>query len=117
MNLWKFPNVTPLREIGEEKIAAYEASESLASVAVSPAILIPEDVEAIAVSLIPSGGGKGKVQLTTDPVDVVKNGTVTWVDWDAGEVAAISTDVFFAVTAIRLSQTFAGAVKMTMRAQ
>ena len=104
-------------DVGLENKFAYEAEVSLAAVANSAWILIPRDIRNISVTLSVSGGGKGKVQHTTDPIETVKNGSPIAIDWDIGEVAVNTSDVAFPVTAIRLSQTFAGNIKLTVRAQ
>lgn len=106
--------VAPAQGIGGN---CYEYEVSLAAVANSDWILIPKDIKNIAYVLSVSGGGKGKVQITTDSVYTVKTGSPVAIDWPAGEVSANTSDSSVPVTAVRLAQTFAGTTKLTIRAQ
>jgi len=102
---------------GGIKSFAFEYEVSLASVTTSDWILIPDDVKAIQMTLSVGGGGKGKVQFSTDNVDTVKTGSPIAIDWPAGEVAVNTADSAKPATAFRLNQTFAGTTKLTLRAQ
>lgn len=96
---------------------AFEILEELEADGNGDAILIPDDIKQIAVTVVPTTA-TAKVQTTTDPIGVVKSGTgITWVDWDSGEVSAATQDVCTPVTAIRLVQVGAGSAKMSARAQ
>ena len=103
--------------VGRDRKFAYEQEVSLIGVGNSDWILIPEDVNSIAVSLLVSGGGKGKVQATTNSIADVIADNATGIDWDFGEVSVNTQDVGFPPTAIRLVQTFAGTVSLKVRAQ
>lgn len=108
--------VAPLTQ-GENFEFSFEQEVDLSGIGVSDWILIPRGVNIITVTLSVSGGGKGKVQASTDSVSVIKNGSPVAIDWDFGEVDANTQDAGFPSTAIRLSQTFAGTTKLTVRAQ
>ena len=103
--------------VGRDRKFAYEQEISLDGVGDSDWILIPEDVNSVAVTLIVAGGGKGKVQATTNNIADVIADNATGVDWDFGEVDTNTQDVGFPPTAIRLVQTFAGTVSLKVRAQ
>lgn len=96
---------------------SFETSISLAAAGNSAAVLIPNGVKDIMVTVVPGGGATGKVQTSTDLVYTVKEGSVTWVDWSAGAVAATTTGVCYPVTAIRLVQAGAGTAKLLVKAQ
>lgn len=102
---------------GEQHELAWESEVSLSAVGVSDAILIPDGVISVACTISVSGGGKGKVRTSTDKLDTILNGTPTWIDWDLGEVSADAQDVCLPVSALQLEQTFAGTVKLSVRAQ
>lgn len=105
-------------EKGEKDEYTAEKTVSLSSVANGDWILVPMGINYLSMTLIPTGGGKGKVQFTTDTLAVVKAGTAeTAIDWPAGEVAVNTSDRCIPVTALRLVQTFAGATKLTIRGQ
>ncbi len=113
---WKIMKVAPLVQ-GENFEFSYEEEVELSGVSVSDWILIPRGVNIITVTLSVGGGGKGKVQASTDNVSVIKSGSPIAVDWDFGEVSVNTQDAGLPPTAIRLSQTFAGTTKLTVRAQ
>ncbi len=96
---------------------AYESEVALAAVSDSAWMLIPKDISDVSYVLSVAGGGKGKVQVTTDSVNTVKTGSPVAIDWPAGEVSVNTSDSSVPVTAVRLSQTFAGTTKLTIRAQ
>ena len=109
--------MTRVSSVGDHDGKAWEDEVSLAAVANSDPIMIPAGITKISVCLSMSGGGKGKIQATTDKVNTVINGTPVWMDWTLGEVAVNAQDSAEPCTAIRLAQTFAGATKLTVRAQ
>lgn len=96
---------------------AYEKTVSLDAAGYSAAILIPQDVSIVSVSLVVASGGTGIVQTTTDSITTVKTGTVSWIDWPSGTVAVNTTDVCYPVTAVRCQQVHAGTVSLSVRAQ
>jgi len=104
---------------GERNQAVYEKEVSLSDVGTSDIIKIPAGMNKIAVTLSVGGGGKGKVQASTDTIPVIDAITgIIWVDWDKGEVAVDSQDSCEpAISALRLNQTFAGTTKLTVRCQ
>ena len=79
-------------------------------------IIVPDGVQSVSVTLIPSSA-TAKVQTTTDNVDTVKNGSPDAVDWDYGSVTVLTSDVFWPVTALRLVQESTGSSKLKVRAQ
>jgi hypothetical protein len=103
---------------GEASELAWEAEDSLAGAGNGKAIIVPDGVNQLAVTLAITSGS-AKVQTTTDKINAVEQekATVTWVDWDAGEVSATRADVCAPVTALRLVQTTAGATALKVRAQ
>lgn len=113
---WKEMEVAPVAQ-GEITQFAYEFVVELSSVAVSDWIIVPTGINIVTVTLSVGSGGKGKVQTSTDGVLIVKDGSPIAVDWDFGEVDENTQDAGLPPTAIRLSQTFAGTTKLTVRAQ
>ena len=109
--------VVTIPAVGRDRQFAYEQEVSLSAISNSDWIVIPEDVNSVAVTLIVAGGGKGKVQATTDSIADVVADNATGIDWDFGEVDANTQDVAMPPTAIRLVQTFAGSVSLKVRAQ
>jgi len=103
------PNGSPTKHVFEKEV-------SLASATESPAIIIPQGINSVAVTLSVGSGGQGKVQASTDLLDTVKNGTVIWKDWDNGVVTANTQESCIPVTALRLVQTTTGTTKLTVRA-
>ncbi len=78
-------------------------------------ILIPSHIQSVSYTFKVTGGS-GKIQFTTDKIDVVKNGTPEPIDSDDGIVTTIATDVIFPVTAIRIVN-IEGICKLTVRVQ
>jgi len=114
---WKQLGVAAVQDAGEREFA-FESSEELAAAGNTPDLLIPDDVQTISVTVQASGGATANVYTTTDPISIVKAAaTVTWVAWSAGAVTTATAGVFYPVTAIRMTQTGAGASKMTLRVQ
>lgn len=104
---------------GEASDLAWQASDALAGAGNGKAIIIPDGVNTVAVTVVPSGGASAKVQATTDLINLVEqeSASVVWVDWDAGLVSANTQDYCVPVTAIRLVQSGAGASTLSVRAQ
>jgi len=103
--------------VGEYDEVVYEKELSLSSVTTSDWVRIPAGIEYIALTLSVGGGGKGKVEYSTDRVSVINSGSPIVMEWPAGEVDVNTSDALRAVTAVRLNQTNAGTAKLTMRAQ
>jgi hypothetical protein len=104
-------------EKGERDTYAWEYEDELESAGDGDSVLIPDDVQSVIVTLIPTAG-TGKIQSTSDKLDTVKNdpGSVTWIDWDLGVVAVPTQDKCDPPTAIRQVNA-TGTTKMTVRAQ
>lgn len=95
---------------------AFEADINLDGAGESDWYLIPDDIMGLSVTV--KSTAQAKAQTTTDPISIVKSGSgITPVDWPAGLVSTATQDHAKPVTAIRLSQTGAGASKMTVRCQ
>jgi predicted Rossmann-fold nucleotide-binding protein len=95
---------------------AYEKTVELAAGGSSPAIIIPQDVTNISISLVYTGGGTGSVEVSNDSVYTVKEGTPTWIS----QAVVGGTNVLINIappTAIRATQVNAGTMKMAVRAQ
>ena len=106
-------SIAPNRQEG----FAHELQIDLAAAGNSAAVIIPQGVRQVAVQVDFATSGTGKVQASIDPVSVIKTGTPTWVDWDAGTVAVATQSSCVPVTAIRAVQVHSGTMKMTIRAQ
>ena len=115
-NEYVYMNVAPIN-YGDRKRIVYEYEESLAAPGNGKAVLIPDGVEWWTTTMSFTGGAEGKVQLSTDSVDTIKTGTVTWVDSWWGDADDTYIDFYFLVTAFRMVQTVAGTMKLTARAQ
>jgi hypothetical protein len=103
---------------GDARKVAWEYEVNLVAPGNGDAIIIPDEIIFISTTMSFTAGGSGKVQVTTDPVAVVKSGSgITWVDSWWGEASDTYCDVYFPVTAIRAVQIDAGTMKMTVRAQ
>lgn len=116
-NLYQYMTaVTSFNKTGDTP-PAYEATVSLAAEGQSAAIIIPNGVRDVMVTVTPGGGATASVQTSTDTLYVVKESTTTWTNWGAGLVAATTTGVSYPVTAIRLNQAGAGTSKLMVKAQ
>lgn len=95
---------------------AYEKTVSLAAGGSSDAIIIPQDVSNVSISLIYAGGATGYIGVSNDSVYTVKEGTPTWIA--QGVTAGTNILVNLAPpTSIRATQVAGGTMKMTVRAQ
>lgn len=86
------------------------------------ALIIPADVQEIAVTVEPRDNATATVYTTTDIYNKVLGGDpgVTWVEWSNREVTAITQDACTNVTALRFQRIKpgeSGSVKITVRAQ
>lgn len=114
--MWTTMNVANTQEGGDREFA-FEYSESLSAAGSTKDILIPDDIQSVAVTAQASGTTV-TVYITTDPVSVVKSGTgVTWVAWSAGAISTATGSVFYPVTAIKATQAGAGTSKIAVRCQ
>ena len=114
---WVQLGVAPALE-GGEKSVAFEKTIILAAAGSTDSILIPDDVQNISVTAQASGGATATIYTTTDLVSTVKAaGTITWVPWAAGAVTTATGGVFYPVTAIKMTQTGAGASTISLRVQ
>ena len=110
-------DVAPAQEDGARQVAM-EYSESLAAAGDTKFVLVPDDVQSVAVTAQASGGATVIVYTSTDPIAVIKSGSgITWIPWVEGAVTSATGSVFFPVTAIKMTQTGAGASKLTIRCQ
>ena len=112
---WEEMQVVPTKD-GVNRSFAFEFEQSLESAGNGSWIVVSDGVQSVSVTVLPVGCTV-KVQTTTDLINTVKNGTPTPVDWDAGEVSSVSTDVFWPITALRLVQIGAGSSKLKVRSQ
>jgi len=101
---------------GNERNIAYECTDSLDAEGTGKVFLVPAGVKMLACTVKPTTAS-GKVQVTTDILETVMNGTITWVDWDEGDVSVTTQGACYPPTAFRLSQTGAGATVLTVRGQ
>lgn len=101
--------------IGQDR--SWEKEVVLDSAGSSVWVIIPEKTRLISVTVSFAGGAEGKVQTSTDLVDVVKNGFPVAVDWPFGYVSGNRTEVTKVVSAIRAVQRLSGTMTMTLRAQ
>ena len=95
----------------------FEYEETLSSAVNGAAVIIPDSVKNISVTLVITGGGSGKMQSTTNKLaDVISDTGVVWVDWDAGVIAATAQDAMLPATAIRMVNV-SGTTRVLIRAQ
>ena len=114
---WKSMTVAQT-ELATGQTFSFEANEILNAAGDSSSILIPQLVANVIVTVEASGGATACVYSTTDPVAIVKVGTgITWLAWHNGAVSAATASAFFPVTAVKMTQTGAGASKISIRAQ
>lgn len=66
-------------------------------------ILIPPSIQGVTVTFT----GTGYIETTTSKIVEIEAGTAIWVTWDYGNLYATETktDVFYPVTAIRMTGT------------
>lgn len=105
---------------GYDNVNAYQAELNLSGEGSSKWVMVPEDISSIAVTFSATGGGRGKVETTTDLFQKVQNNDsgVVPVEWELGVVEGAIQDFVIPVTALRLVQTSSiGSCKLTMRMQ
>lgn len=105
---------------GYDNVNAYEEELNLSSESNSHWVMVPEDVSSISVTISFTGGGRGKVQTSTDLFRKVQSGSleIVPVDWSLGVVEDTIQDQVVPVTALRLVQTSSGgACKLSIRMQ
>ncbi len=73
----------------------------------SDSVLIPEGIQLpITLNLIVRSAGTAKVQFSTSPRgDILSGASVTWSDWDPGNVTATTAMMCGAVTGFRIVVT------------
>lgn len=86
---------------------AWEYEEELQNNVNGKVLIIPPNVQSVAVTLEIYGTASGKVQATTNKLQDVLNeaSNVVWVDWDNGVLANTAQDFVYPCTAIRLVKT------------
>jgi len=104
---------------GEPSELAWEGEFDLSSAGNSDPIIIPDGINKISVTLVPSGGATAKVQTSTDKVNDLEQGDsgLTWIDWYAGIVSVATQDVAEPVSGMRFVQVGSGAVLLKVRCQ
>jgi len=90
--------------VGRDRKFAYEQEVSLAAVGNSDWILIPEDVNSVAVSLFVSDC-EATVEATTDSIRAVLADTAEGLEWDLGRVRGSAQNMAYPVTAVRMVLT------------
>jgi hypothetical protein len=102
----------PKYNVGTIRNKRYEYDETLVSDTNGNPLIIPENVNIIAVTVSATDSGSGKIQTTTNKLqDVINDNNLVWVDWDAGDVVGVIQDFAPPVTAIRLVRS-SGTVRM-----
>lgn len=100
----------------ESSSVIWECVVSLGSQTESNPILVPQGIKSI-TAIVTTTATSCKVQVSNNGInDVLAGGTLIWVDWDYGSVAVNSADSLNLCSAIRLSQTGAGATTLYLRA-
>lgn len=102
---------------GYQRQVAFEKEINLTGVSVSNWIIIPDQIQKIDVTISFSGGATGKIQTSTDKVNVVKTGSPVLIDWPFGTVSENIARACKPVTAMRGVQETSGDMKLTMRTQ
>ena len=95
---------------------AYEYEVNLAAGGSSAAIIVPQDVSNISVSLVYAAGATGSLEVSNDTVYTVKENTPTWIS----QAAVAGTNILINIappTAIRATQVAGGTMKLCVRAQ
>lgn len=108
--------VTPALD-GGEKGFGFEYTESLAAAGSTKSVLIPDDVQNIAVTAQAAGTTVTVYSTTSSIVAVKADSGVTWIAWSAGAIATATGTVYAPVTAIKAIQAGAGSSKIEIRAQ
>jgi hypothetical protein len=115
MMSWKDFDVAPASDNSAKDSFAWEVFEQLDAPGNGMWHLVPSGCQSIQIMLFPIEGS-GKIQITMDRVNNVKNGIACFVDWDNGIVDSTTTEAVMPVTAIR-QVNVSGTTKLTMRAQ
>jgi hypothetical protein len=97
---------------------SFEYTENLLSAMDSNIILIPSIVQNVSVEAEATGGATATVYETTDSILTVRTGIgITWIAWAHGAVTTAKSSSLYPPTAIKLTQTGAGASKISIRCQ
>ena len=108
--------VFTLADGGVEEFGPWFAEQTLAGVGAGDWYIVPRTAQSILVAITPVVAGEGKIQYTLDSAEAIGAGTATAADWDAGQVASYTDDVFYPVAAIRL-YCASGSVRLMARAR
>ena len=92
-------------------VRRWEYDETISAGATGDWVVVPTEVTAVLVALIPASGASGRVEYTLEGIDSVLAGTATGRAWDKGTVSAYADDTLFPITAIRGVST-AGILRM-----
>lgn len=101
--------------IGQARSWEYEIN--LNSPGESEWIIIPEKINTIDVTISFTGGATGKMQTSTDKVDIIENGSPVPIDWDFGIISDNRSEGCDPVAGIRAVQIAAGTMRVSIRAQ
>ena len=107
--------VVSLRPNGRDKKFAYEFVSELDAIGNGDWVLIPEDVNLIAVTLEITDGSRAKTEATTDSIENIKADVAVGLDWDIGSTYVSQQDICRGASAIRLVQISTGSSKMSVR--
>ena len=107
--------VVSLRPNGRDKKFAYEFVSELDAIGNGDWVLIPEDVNLIAVTLEVFDNVRAKIQATTDTIANIQTDVAIGIDWDIGETFVDQQDLCEGASAVRLIQNTTGNCKMSVR--
>jgi len=97
---------------------SWEKEIILVSPGVSQWAFVPELINGVQCTIIPSGGATGAVETTTDLIDSIRNRLETADEWPWGVVNSKQSHSVRPPSAIRLKMVGAGtSLKLTMRGQ
>lgn len=115
---WVNMDPAPTLDGGDVQLRAFEKEMSLDAAGNGKAVIIPDDIQNVLITIEPSGGCQAKYQWTNDSVYNVKQDlSVVWYDSDDGLVGSNTPDNIYPCTAIKLVQSGVGSSKMKVRAQ
>lgn len=94
---------------------SFEYSDTLSSAGSGDWVLVPSGICNIAITLAVTAGS-GKIQISNDLENIIRNDVPTAVDWPLGTVITTTEDSVLPVAAIR-QVNFSGTTTLSMRAQ